>query len=252
MLSALLPESSTTNLVLTTGATSPCISTFSIPFSGPSRAPLLKDSPPPESSPPVEEDIADPPALPSIVIVPFRPQEALLTLPSLTFDQIRESALSLAQNGSYLGHQLPGVQPPFTVGEFYSLMVTFGLPASLTQSVDQVVSLLHQFVQPAIVHHHLTLGHLLYTIAGLTDAFTVSQSRFQAYQDWAHELFSLITNNQRDSLSFQNHIGLCLNLSVTLFLHMSVTASMLMIAISVLGEAMWNPPLLDNLMISCP
>ena len=122
-----MPESSTTNLVLTTGATSPCITTFSTLFSGPSQAPSLKDSPPPESSPPVEEDIADPLALPSVVIVPFRPQEAPLALPLLTINQIRESALSLAQNGSSHGYQLPGVQPPFTVGEFYSLTVTFGL-----------------------------------------------------------------------------------------------------------------------------
>ena len=75
-------------------------------------------------------------------------------------------------------------------------MVTFGLPASLMQSVDQVVSLLHQFVHPAIVHHQLTLGHLTHTIADMTNAFAVSQFRFQAYQDWAHELFSLISNNQ--------------------------------------------------------
>ena len=52
----------------------------------------------------------------------------------------------------------------------------------------------------------MTLGHLSHTIAGLADAFTISQSRFKAYQDWAHELFSLISNNQQESLSFQNHI----------------------------------------------
>ncbi|KAJ9057590.1 hypothetical protein DSO57_1021135 [Entomophthora muscae] len=90
-------------MVLTTGATSPTFTPFNTTFIGPACPLSAGKTSPTFSSSTLEEEISDPSAIPSALVIFLQPHILPITMETPTFEQVQETALVLVQGGSTAG-----------------------------------------------------------------------------------------------------------------------------------------------------
>lgn len=185
-------------MVLITGAVSPSVIPFATTFSGPSPPPIQESSSPEITSPPIEEDISDPPIIPTALNLENGPRLVAYPMGTPDLEQVMTIALGIARNGA-----IPHLQVQFNQTEYYELIVAPQFPQELLSAVGSAEQLLSSFVQPALAHHQMMLGLHVQEISSLQTAVTNHWDQFAAYQQWIHSLLSLVSNNQRDSITSQ-------------------------------------------------
>ncbi|KAJ9051155.1 hypothetical protein DSO57_1007307 [Entomophthora muscae] len=134
-------------MVLTTGAISPLVIPFSPTFSGPLPPPIQEPTSPEITSPPIEEDITDPPIVPTVLNLGNGC--CLVAYPTGTPDleQVMVVALGIAREGA-----IPCLQLQFSRVEYYKLIVTPQFPQHLLSAAGSTEHLLSSFVQLALDH----------------------------------------------------------------------------------------------------
>ncbi|KAJ9053996.1 hypothetical protein DSO57_1019012 [Entomophthora muscae] len=86
-------------MVLTAGTVSPLVIPFATLFSGPLSPPIQEPSSPEITSTPIEEDIADPPIVPTVLNLGNGPRLVAYPLGTPGLEQVMVVALGLAHNG---------------------------------------------------------------------------------------------------------------------------------------------------------
>ncbi|KAJ9071835.1 hypothetical protein DSO57_1033228 [Entomophthora muscae] len=76
-------------------------------------------------------------------------------------------------------------------------------PQHLLSAASSAEHLLASFVQTTLAHHQMVLGLHIQEISSLKVAVTHHWDQFVAYQQWIHSLFSLVSDNQRNSVTSQ-------------------------------------------------
>ncbi|KAJ9064773.1 hypothetical protein DSO57_1026796 [Entomophthora muscae] len=89
-----------TKTVLTTGAVSPSVIPFATTFSGPLPPPIQEPTLPEITSPPIEEDIANLPIIPTVLNLRNDPCLVAYPLGTPDLEQVMAVALGLARDGA--------------------------------------------------------------------------------------------------------------------------------------------------------
>ena len=192
-------------MVLTTGALGLSVSPFTALFIGPVRPPTSDCTSPIVTSPPLEEDISEPPALPLTISIPPSPQVKMQAFQQFKFEQLRETDLILARSNSAY-HPVPGLHSLYSSDGICDLLVDHGLPGTYLASMDAIGDLLSNFVQPALVHHQLLMGAHDCQLADLMAVARNNYDQFTAFCGWTQELFSLLSVNQENSIALQTYL----------------------------------------------
>ncbi|KAJ9074629.1 hypothetical protein DSO57_1004431 [Entomophthora muscae] len=123
-------------MVLTTEATSHAFTPFETAFIGPAHPPSASSTLSTISSPPLEDNISDPHAILSAVIVSPQPPIVPNIMTTPTFDQVQETALALVQDGCAASVTTEFPDLPANVS--YNTQGTLNkLPLDVSNNMDQ-------------------------------------------------------------------------------------------------------------------
>ncbi|KAJ9051159.1 hypothetical protein DSO57_1007311 [Entomophthora muscae] len=134
-------------MVLTTGAVSPLVIPFASTFSGPLPPPIQEPTSSKITSPPIEEDIADPPIVPTVLNLGNGPRLVAYPMDTPDLEQVMVVALGIACEGA-----IPCLQLQFSWVEYYKLIVAPQFPQHLLSAAGSAEHLLSSFMQLALDH----------------------------------------------------------------------------------------------------
>ncbi|KAJ9062955.1 hypothetical protein DSO57_1005193 [Entomophthora muscae] len=113
--------------------------------------------------------------------------------------------------GIPVGSSLVGFHPPsllpysgFLLPQEWIPDIAPKFPQHLLAVAGSAEYLLLSFVQPALAHHQMVFGLHIQDILSLQATVAHLQNQFAAYQQWIHSLFSLVSNNQQNSITSQD------------------------------------------------
>ena len=119
---------------------------------------------------------------------------------------MKETALILLRDGPGSPICVPGLQPENLPSDYLQLLTQCGVAPAYISSQGAVSDFLQHFVQPAMVHQQFLISYQSHQVALLTAALLNNYSWFVAHQQWTRDLFSSISNNQRDNAALHSHM----------------------------------------------
>ncbi|KAJ9071993.1 hypothetical protein DSO57_1031745 [Entomophthora muscae] len=118
-----IPTVNFATVALTTGAVSPLVIHFSSTFSDPLPPPIQESTLPEITSPPIEEDIANKPIIPTVLNLGNGPCLVAYPMGTPNLEQVMLLALGIAREGA-----IPRLQLQFSWAEYYKLIVAPQFP----------------------------------------------------------------------------------------------------------------------------
>ncbi|KAJ9089904.1 hypothetical protein DSO57_1008305 [Entomophthora muscae] len=140
---------------------SPSVIPFASTFEGPLPPPIQESTSPEITSPLIEEDIVNPPIVPTVLNLGNGPCLVAYPMGTPDLEQVMAVALGIARDGA-----IPCLQLQFSHAKYYELIVAsqFTQHLSAAGSADHLLS---SFVQPALAHHQMVLGLHVQEISSL-------------------------------------------------------------------------------------
>ncbi|KAJ9048966.1 hypothetical protein DSO57_1029362 [Entomophthora muscae] len=161
-------------MVLTTGAVSSLVIPFASLFSGPFSLPIQEPTSPEITSPPIKEDIADPPFVPTVLNLGNGPCLVAYPMGAPDLEQVMAVALEIARDGA-----IPLLQLQFSCAKYHELT-----PWPTTR-----------WCWDSTFKRSCLYKQLLSSLGPVA-----------TYQQWIHSLFSLVSDNQRNSVTSQTRL----------------------------------------------